>query len=58
MTNILKSLVWASIIILLAYAAKDQGMSDNAATGLVFAMVGAATASLAGSKGCRAKGWC
>lgn len=58
MTSIFKSLIWASIIILVAYAAKDQGMSDNASMGLVFAMVGAATASLSRGKGCCAKGWC
>ena len=58
MTNMLKSLVWASIIIMVAYTAKDQGMSDSASMGLVFAMVGAAIASLSRGKGCRAKGWC
>ena len=58
MQNVMKSLVWAAIIIMVAYTAKDQGMSDNASLGLIMGLVGAATASLATGKGCRAKGCC
>ena len=56
MTNVLKSLIWASIIILVAWNAKEQGMSDSASMGLTFGLMGAAIASLSTGKGCRTKG--
>ena len=53
MTAVMKSLIWASIIIAIAYVTKEQGMSDNASLGITMGLIGAAVASLGARKSCR-----
>lgn len=52
MQTTIKSLIWASIIIAVAYATKDQGMSDAASFGVTMGLVGAALANIGAGK-CR-----
>lgn len=56
MKTMLKSLIWASIIISVAYATKQQGMSDSASFGVTMGLVGAALATIMPAKSCRVKG--
>lgn len=46
MTNVIKSLIWASIIIGAAYSADNLGLSDDAAFGITMALAATAAGTL------------
>lgn len=50
MTNIVKGLLWAGMILSAAYLARSQGLSENEAFGIVTGLSGVAVAALANSK--------
>lgn len=52
MSNLVKALAWASIIIVAAIFSASQGLSDGASFGIIAGLSGAAWGSLQADAGC------
>lgn len=52
MSNRIKALMWASIILGAAFVANSQGLSDGASYGLIAGLTGAAWGTINSRSGC------
>lgn len=52
MTNISKALIWAFVILLVAFVLQAQGVSSSASAGIVFGLAGAAWGTIQSEVGC------
>ena len=53
MITLVKALIWAGVILLVAFVMQANGVSDGTSAGVVLAIVGAATGTMMSNQSCK-----